>query len=115
MIGVTRVGQRSFASNQRCPYQRDNADWAASSWRQWCAAPVLYSQPATSNGVVSGSRYRGVARISNPSAHDGVLGTQRLLIAGQACWARFLAIAKAITNKLIDVDDDGHAEYMSAK
>ena len=25
------------------------------------------------------------------------------------------AIAKAITNKLIDVDDDGHAEYMSAK
>src|SRR5437870_4534904 len=60
MIGVTRVGQRSFASNQRCPYQRDNADWAASSWRQWCAAPVLYSQPATSNGVVSGSRYRGV-------------------------------------------------------
>lgn len=76
---------------------------------------MLYSQPATSNGVVSGSRYRGVARISNPSAHDGVLGTQRLLIAGQACWARFLAIAKAITNKLIDVDDDGHAEYMSAK
>ena len=25
------------------------------------------------------------------------------------------AIAKAITNKLIDVDDDGQAEYMSAK
>ena len=25
------------------------------------------------------------------------------------------AIAKAITNKLIDVDDDGHAEYKSAK
>ena len=143
---------------------------------------MLYSQPATSNGVVSGSRYRGVARISNPSAHDGVLGTQRLLIAGQALTLgkvlsrtvrKFLneqellfpappmkpsgrerdiltlaaagraskeiaamvgvdmhvgpilskmgalnrnqAIAKAITNKLIDVDDDGHAEYMSAK
>jgi hypothetical protein len=25
------------------------------------------------------------------------------------------AIANAITNKLIDVDDDGHAEHMSAK
>src|SRR5439155_12177136 len=84
MTGVTRVGQRSFASDQRCPYQRDNADWAASSWRQRCAAPVLYSQPATSNGVVSGSCYRGVARVSNTSARDGVLGPQCLLIAGQA-------------------------------
>src|SRR2546429_9384104 len=42
MTGVTRVGQRSFASNQRCWCQRANSDWGASSWRQWCATPMLY-------------------------------------------------------------------------
>jgi hypothetical protein len=58
MTGVTRVGQRSFASTQRCWCLRANSDWGARSWRQWCATPMLYPQPATSNRVVRRFLYR---------------------------------------------------------
>ena len=50
----------------------------------------------------------GVAKITVDMHVGAILSKMGALNRNQA-------IAKAITNKLIDVDDDGHAEYMSAK
>ena len=50
----------------------------------------------------------GVAKITIDMHVGAILSKMGALNRNQA-------IAKAITNKLIDVDDDGHAEYMSAK
>src|SRR6266478_10125837 len=58
MTEVTRVGQRSFASNQQCWCQRANSDSGASSWRQWCATPMLYPKLHRSNRVVRRFLYR---------------------------------------------------------
>ena len=50
----------------------------------------------------------GVAKITVDMHVEAILSKMGALNRNQA-------IAKAIANKLIDVDDDGHAEYMSAK
>jgi DNA-binding NarL/FixJ family response regulator len=50
----------------------------------------------------------GVAKITV----DMHVGT---ILSKMGALNRNQAIAKAIANKLIEVDDDGHAEYMSAK